>query len=202
MVATYVVLCSRRSRCGSRPGCSIAWNVGALGLSRPDCADDAAAPTANPRVEARPEDENQWVLLLLGIVAACAAHGGDRLGARPGQEHGRASPRPGISRWSARRILSAWTFIQVMFAMHYAGVYFAAVADGEPRRSRVSRQARAGLDGVRLSGFRRRLHLRQLRRQRHLEPDAAHLRRSRASSAFFFNTIILALAINIAAGFF
>ena len=30
-------------------------------------------------------------------------HRGDRLGARPGQEHDRLAARPGISRWSARR---------------------------------------------------------------------------------------------------
>ena len=28
---------------------------------------------ADPEVQARPEDENQWVLLLLGVVAASAA---------------------------------------------------------------------------------------------------------------------------------
>ena len=38
----------------------------------------------------------------------------------------RAGRRPAIWRWSALTLLSAWAFMQLMFALHYAGVYFHA----------------------------------------------------------------------------
>ena len=96
-------------------------------------------------------------------------------------------------------ILSAWTFIQVMFAIHYAGVYFAAVADGEP----------GGLEfpGKREPGWTEFVYQAFTVGCTFASSDAnvtsTRMRRIcviQGVVGFFFNTIILALAINIAAG--
>ncbi len=100
----------------------IAWNVGAwafLVLILIMVRD----PRRDARVQARPEDENQWVLVVLGIVAALAAI------AAIVWELG---PVKNLTGWAkaghltlvGATVLSAWTFLQVMFALHYAGVYF------------------------------------------------------------------------------
>ena len=72
MVATYVVLLFTPLVMRESTRLLIAWNVGGaayIGL----IALMMFRPTADPRVDARPEDENQWVLLLLGVFAAIAA---------------------------------------------------------------------------------------------------------------------------------
>ena len=177
----------------------IAWNLGAwayLGMM----ALMMTRPKAYARVDARPEDETQWVLVVLGVVAACAAM------AAIVWELGPVKTMEGLPKAEhlalvGASILSAWTFIQVMFAIHYAGVYFAALADGdrgglefpskaEPQWGEFVYQAFtvgctfASSDvGVASSRMRRICVIQGV-------------------VAFFFNTIILALAINIAAGFF
>ena len=81
------------------------------------------------------EDENQWALLTIAIVVATAALAAivfelgpvkDMAGWRKGLHIGLV----------AATILSAWTFTHVMFALHYAGEYYAPSDD----------EMRAGLD--------------------------------------------------------
>ena len=50
----------------------IAWNVGAWAFLVM-IAFMVADPRRDARVQARPEDENQWVLVVLGVIAALAA---------------------------------------------------------------------------------------------------------------------------------
>ena len=106
----------------------VAWNVGAWAFLLM-IAQMVVDPKRSARVHARPEDENQWVLVFVGIVAACAAI------AAIVWELGPVKDMTGLLKAGhlalvAATVLSAWTFLQVMFALHYAGVYFWA----PPRR--------------------------------------------------------------------
>jgi uncharacterized membrane protein len=199
VVAAYLVLLFLPLAMRESTRLVVAWNAGswayliliALMMLRPG---------ADPRIEARPEDESQWVLLVLGVIAACAAL------AAIVWELGPVKNMAGLAKagrlaLSAASILSAWTFIQVMFAIHYAGIYFGAVADGEP----------GGLDfpGKREPGWTEFLYQAFTVGCTFASSDtnvtSTRMRRTcviQGVVGFFFNTIILALAINIAAGLF
>src|SRR6202050_3176394 len=100
----------------------IAWNVGAwafLILILHMVMD----PRRDARVQSRPEDENQWVLVVLGIVAALAAIAAIVWELGPVKDM-TGWPKAGHLVLVAATVLSAWIFLQVMFALHYAGVYF------------------------------------------------------------------------------
>ena len=154
----------------------IAWNVGAWAFLLL-----IARMVTDPRREAsvwsRPEDENQWVLVVLGIVASLAAMAAIVWELGPVKNMA-GWEKAGHLTLVGLTVVSAWAFLQVMFALHYAGVYFQRHKGGVARRSRVSGQPAAGLDGVLLSGLHPRLHVRLLRRQCLLEADATDCRDS------------------------
>ncbi len=98
-------------------------------------------------------------------------------------------------------MLSSWTFIQVMFALHYAGVDF----------QQESGAVRGGLKfpGDRAPGWTEFLYQAFTVGCTFASSDvnvaSTRMRRIcviQGVVSFFFNTVILALAINIAAGFF
>jgi uncharacterized membrane protein len=157
-------------------------------------------PAANPRVEARPEDESQWVLLLLGVVAATAALAAIIWDLGPVKNMEGLDKAEHLALVTAS-ILTAWTFIQVLFAIHYAGVYFGAVADGD----------RGGLEfpGTPNPGWTEFVYQAFVVGCTFASSDtnvtSTRMRRIcviQGVVGFYFNTIVLALAINIAAGFF
>ena len=157
-------------------------------------------PTADPRVEARPEDENQWALLLLGVVAACAALAAIiwDLGPVKNLEGFAKAARLALVIAS---ILSAWTYIQVLFAIHYAGVYFGAVADGEPGGLQFPGKPDPGWMEFVYQAFTVGCTF----ASSDANVTSSRMRRIcviQGVVGFFYNTVILALAINIAAGFF
>ncbi len=98
----------------------IAWNVGAWAFLIM-----IAHMVKDPRQAARvrPEDENQWVLIVLGIVASLAAVAAIVWELGPVKNMA-GWEKAGHLALVAATVLSAWTFLQVMFALHYAGVYF------------------------------------------------------------------------------
>src|SRR5580658_7419412 len=106
----------------------IAWNVGAWAFLLM-----ILNMVMNPRREAsvfsRPEDENQWVLVVLGIVASLAAMAAIVWELGPVKDM-TGWAKAGHLTLVAATVLSAWTFLQVMFALHYAGVYFNPRAGG------------------------------------------------------------------------
>ena len=177
----------------------IAWNVGAwaflvmIALMMADRRREA-------RVQARPEDENQWVLVVLGIVASLAAT------AAIVWELGPVKNLAGFSKAAhltlvGATILSAWTFLNVMFALHYAGVYF----------QRLSGKFRGGLDfpGHAEPGWGEFVYQAFAVGCTFASSDvnitSTRMRRICAIQGvvfFFFNAIILALTINIAANLF
>ena len=199
MVATYFAFLAVPLALRERTRLLISWNVGVWAYLA-SIAQMMSRSTADARVEARPEDESRWVLVVLGVAAACAAM------AAIVWELGPVKTMEGLAKAGhlalvGVSILSAWTFIQVLFAIHYAGVYFAALVDGgrgglefpgkpEPQWGEFVYQAFtvgctfASSDVNVASSRMRRICVVQ------------------GVVAFFFNTIILALAINIAAGFF
>ena len=99
----------------------IAWNIGAWAFLVM-ILHMVIDPRREASVQSKPEDENQWVLVVLEL-------------SRPSPPSPRSSG--GWSSQELRRlaeaghlalvgstVLSAWGFLQVMFALHYAGVYF------------------------------------------------------------------------------
>ena len=176
-----------------------AWNVGAwayLGM----IALMMLRPTSTPRVEARPEDENQWVLLLLGVIAATAALAAIVWDLGPVKTM-EGFAKAGHLALVGVSILSAWAFIQVLFAVHYAGVYFAAVDDGEPGGLEFPRKPEPGWTEFVYQAFTVGCTF----ASSDTNVTSTRMRRIcviQGVVAFYFNTIILALAINIAAGLF
>ena len=100
----------------------IAWNVGAWAFLIL-----IARMVTDPRREAsvwsRPEDENQWVLVVLGIVASLAAMAAIVWELGPVKNMA-GWEKAGHLALVGLTVVSAWAFLQVMFALHYAGVYF------------------------------------------------------------------------------
>jgi uncharacterized membrane protein len=199
MVATYLVFLFAPVVIRESTRLLIAWNVGdwaylvliMLFFRRPD---------ADPKVDARPEDESQWVLVVLGVIAACASL------AAIVWELGPVKTMDGPAKAAhlalvVASILSAWTFIQIMFAIHYAGVYFGAVADGAPGGLEFPGKEQpcwtefvyqAFTVGCTFASSDTNVTSTRMRRICVIQGVVG----------FFFNTIVLALAINIAAGFF
>jgi uncharacterized membrane protein len=199
MVAAYVVLLFAPVFARESTRLLIAWNAGtcaylaliALMMGRRG---------ADPEIEARPEDESQWVLLLLGVVAASAAF------AAIIWELGPMKAMVGLAKAEhlvlvVASILSAWIFIQVMFAIHYAGVYFAAIADGEPGGLDFPCKPKPGWTEFVYQAF----VVGCTFASSDTNVTSTRMRRIcviQGVVGFFFNTILLALFINIAAGFF
>jgi uncharacterized membrane protein len=176
----------------------IAWNAGAgcflilIGVMFARSAGGGA------RTYAALEDENQGALLALAVFAAVAAM------AAIVWELGPVKDMTGLLKAGhiglvAATIITAWGFIHTMFALHYAGEYYASAPEGvraglrfpeedEPEWGEFLYQAFvigcacATADVNATSSAMRRVCL-------------VH-----GVVAFFFNTIILALTINIGAG--
>ncbi len=199
MVAAYVVLLFAPLAMRESTRLLVAWNVGAAAYLG-SIALMMGRPASNPRVEARPEDESQWVLLLLGVVAATAALAAIIWDLGPVKNMEGLAKAEHLALVSLS-ILTAWTYIQILFAIHYAGVYFGATDDGD----------RGGLEfpGNHDPGWTEFVYQAFVVGCTFASSDAnvtsSRMRRIcviQGVVGFFFNTIVLALAINIAAGFF
>ena len=177
----------------------IAWNVGAwafLVLILLMVRD----PKRDARVQSRPEDENQWVLVVLGIVAALAAIAAIVWELGPVKDM-TGWLKAGHLLLVAATVLSAWTFLQVMFALHYAGVYFT------PRKGGVA----GGLEfpGTPQPGwmefFYQAFVIGCTFASSDVNVTSMRMRRIvviQGVVGFFFNAIILALTINVTANLF
>jgi uncharacterized membrane protein len=177
----------------------LAWNAGAWAFLVM-IAIMVADPRREARVQARPEDENQWVLVVLGIVASLAATAAIvwELGPVKAME---GWAKAGHLALVGATVLSAWTFLQVMFALHYAGVYFTRHKGG----------IRGGLEfpGTPQPGwmefFYQSFVIGCTFASSDVNVTSMRMRRIviiQGVVGFFFNAIILALTINIAANLF
>jgi len=177
----------------------IAWNVGAwtfLVLVAIMVAD----PKGSAHRQAWLEDENQWMLLILGLVASCAALAAIVWELGPVKTMSGAPKAQHVALVLAS-LLSSWTFIQTMFALHYAGVYY----------GRAHGKIRGGLQflGTETPGWMEFVYqaftIGCTFASSDVNVTTSRMRRIvviQGVVSFFFNAIILALAINIAAGFF
>ena len=177
----------------------IAWNVGAwafLLLILHMVMDR----TRDARVESRPEDENQWVLVALGIVASLAAVAAIVWELGPVKNLS-GWPKTGHLTLVGLTVLSAWTFLQVMFALHYAGVYFQRHKGGVqgglefpdcPQPDWMEFFYQAFVIGCTFASSDVNVTSKRMRRIVVIQGVVG----------FFFNAIILALTINVAANLF
>jgi uncharacterized membrane protein len=177
----------------------IAWNVGAWAFLIM-ILHMVMDPRREASVFSRPEDENQWVLVVLGIVASLAAIAAIVWELGPVKTM-TGWPKAGHLALVAVTVLSAWTFLQVMFALHYAGVYFVrrrgAYQGGlefpgcsEPRWMEFFYQA--FVIGCTFASS--DVNVTSMRMRRIVVVQGV--------VGFFFNAIILALTINVAANLF
>ncbi len=177
----------------------VAWNVGTWAYLL-SIAVMMTRSTSNPRIEARPEDESHWVLVLLGVIAACASLAAIVWELGPVKTMAGAEKAGHLALVGAS-ILSAWTFIQVMFAIHYASVYFASRAEDAPGGLDFPGGSQPQWGEFVYQAFTVGCTF----ASSDVNVASPRMRRIcviQGVVAFFFNTIILALAINIAAGFF
>jgi uncharacterized membrane protein len=176
----------------------IAWNVGAwlfLGLI---AVMAARGSSDSVRAHAAEEDENQGALLAIAIVVATAALAAivfelgpvkDMTGLRKGEHIALV----------AATILSAWTFTHAMFALHYAGEYYAPGEDGVRAGLRFPEEETPGWGEFFYQAF----VIGCACATADVNATSRSMRRACLAHgvvAFFFNTIILALTINIGAG--
>jgi uncharacterized membrane protein len=177
----------------------IAWNVGAWAFLLM-VAVMVADPRRDARAQARPEDENQWVLAFLGVVAACSAV------AAIVWELGPVKNMTGVLKAEhlalvGATVMSAWTFLQVMFALHYAGVYFQPGSGGIHGGLEFPGGAQPGWGEFFYQSF----VIGCTFATSDVNVTSKRMRRIcviQGVVGFFFNAIILALTINIAANLF
>jgi uncharacterized membrane protein len=177
----------------------IAWNIGAWAFLVL-IWHMVTNPKREASVWARPEDEGQWALVVLGVVASLAATAAIVWELGPVKNMA-GWEKTGHLALVAATVLSAWTFLQVMFALHYAGVYFKRhkgvlagglqfPGDATPGWTEFFYQA--FVIGCTFASSDVNVTSTRMRRIVVLQGVAC----------FFFNAIILALTINVAANLF
>ncbi len=198
MVAVYLA-CPADLRVATRA--LLAWNAGALLFIGLVGLMIGRSSEASIRERAFLEDDNQWVLLALGTGAACASI------AAILAELGAVKDLAGLDKalhigLTTVTILSAWTFIHLLFALHYAEEYYA-----RPAASKGGARAGLRFPDEREPGYGDFLYYSFVIgcacATADVETVSKVMRRTTMAHgvvAFFFNTIILALTINIGAG--
>ena len=177
----------------------IAWNVGAWAFLIM-ILHMVTDPRREASVYSRPEDESQWVLVVLGIVASLAAVAAIVWELGPVKRM-TGWEKAGHLTLVGATVLSAWAFLQVMFALHYAGVYFVRRKGGYaaglvfpdcPQPGWMEFFYQAFVIGCTFASSDVNVTTMRMRRIVVLQGVAC----------FFFNAIILALTINVAANLF
>ena len=182
----------------------IAWNVGTILYIGLQLIAVSVATTTTIRWRARVTDEGKWAILILTTLAASASLGAifaqlavtkDMKGLTQGLHLGLA----GLT------IVSAWIFIHLSFALHYAHEYFDETKGKDGEKS----ERRGGLNfpNTEEPDYWDFLYFSFIIGVASQTADVsitskAMRRTSLAHSvlSFFFNSAILALTINIAAG--
>lgn len=177
----------------------IGWNVGALLYLALAARMMFWSSHERMRTRALQQDEGRILVLTLVVLAAIAS-----LGAIVGQlsvvkdMHG--TLRYAHIGLAVMTILSSWAFTQVMFALHYAHDYYAALGRG---------QESGGLDfpGSHAPEYGDFLYFASVIGTSGQTADVSFTSRTMRRTglvhcvlAFFFNTTLLALTINIASG--
>jgi uncharacterized membrane protein len=163
----------------------------------------ASSSEESIRAHAASEDERQWVLLVIGTAAACAA-----LAAIVSE----LGPVKDMTGWSKAAhlalvtgtIVTAWTFIHLLFTVHYAHEYY---ADEDDDLSTPDVREGLKFPGDRNPTYPDFLYFSFVigcaSQTADVETVSRVMRQTTLAHgivSFFFNTVILALTINIGAG--
>ena len=198
MIVAYFALAGAGLREATRA--LVAWNAGSWSFLALILAMAVRAPRDSVRSHAWTEDENPWVLLLVGVFAAMAAMAAIVWELGPVKEL-TGPPKAGHIALVAATILSAWAFIHVMFAMHYAGAYYAPDDGGTRGGLKFAGDDDPGWWEFLYQAF----VIGCACATADVNTTTSAMRvtcLTQGVVAFFFNTIILALTINIGAGLF
>lgn len=176
----------------------IAWNIGAGLYIAATLHMMFSSSESTIRRRALAQDEGQWVILVLIVLSAliCLAAVVIELsdaktltGARRYQHIGHA----------VLTIASSWFFTQLMFAQHYAHVYYQALESGEPGGLQFPEEP--------LPDYTDFLYMACVIGTSGQTADVSFTGRSmrrigllHCLLCFFFNTTVLALTVNIASG--
>jgi uncharacterized membrane protein len=178
----------------------IAWNAGALLYVILAALMMRGATSSQIRHRAQLQDEGQYAILVLVVLAAIAS-----LGAIGGElavvkdMHGLV--KRGHIALAGLTVVSSWAFIQIMFALHYASMYYAAIARGQPAGLRFPHDLAPDFGDF--------FYFSAIIGTSGQTADVAFVSRTmrRIGSvhcilAYMFNTVVLALLINIGASMF
>jgi uncharacterized membrane protein len=178
----------------------IGWNVGAWVFLASITYMMANSDDAGIRKHAHQEDETPFVLLVIAVLAAGAAVAAILWELGPVKDMKGANKALHLCLVGAT-VLSAWAFTHLMFALHYAAQYYVAEDDDDGLRGGfVFPQCdKPGWGEFCYEAFvigcacaTADVNL--------TSPGARAVCLMQGVVAFFFNTIILALTINIGAG--
>jgi uncharacterized membrane protein len=179
----------------------VAWNIGAGCFLTLIAVMMTRSGSGGARAHAALEDENPWVLLLIAVFAAAAAL------AAIVWELGPVKDMTGLPKAEhiglvGVTIFTAWGFIHTMFALHYAGEYYApAPGPGGVRAGlRFPEEEEPSWGEFVYQAF----VIGCACATADVNATSKAMRRAclvHGVVSFFFNTIILALTINIGAGF-
>lgn len=182
----------------------IGWNAGALLYFILAGTMIATASHESTARRAETEDEGRFVILALTILAAAAAIGA--IIAQLGAVKDVKGLLKGLHiALAATTIVSAWALIHLMFALHYAHEYFSkrATPDGQPAKPRGG----LGFPGTETPDYLDFLYFSYIIgvacQTADVDIPSPTIRRMallHGVLAFFFNSVILALMVNIAAG--
>jgi uncharacterized membrane protein len=182
----------------------ISWNVGALLFIALVGWMMARSTEEGIIAHAAEEDAGRWILLFVGTVAACASL------AAMFAELGAVKDMTGFSKaahiiLTAVTIVSAWTFIHLLFTLHYAHEYYGDV-DDDPATPPAARRGLnfPGAGNPTYSDFLYYSFVIGCASQTADVATSSKVMRQTTLAhgvvSFFFNTVILALTINIGAG--
>jgi uncharacterized membrane protein len=176
----------------------IAWNAGTVLYLLLAAVMMAGSTHETMQQRARLEDEGRHVVLVLvivAVIASLAAIGGQLVVVRA--MHG--WPRYAHIGLAALTVLTSWAFMHLVFALHYAHDFYGDLTRGRAPGLEFPGKEKpdygdfvyfAAIIGTSAQTADVSLTTRAMRRL-----GAAH-----CILSFFFNTIVLALTINIAAG--
>ncbi len=178
----------------------IGWNVGAWGFIAMVSRMMLSSRGADIRDHAVQEDEKPAVLLVVASIAAFAALAAIVLELGPVKDL-QGAPKAGHLTLVGATIFSTWAFTHLMFAMHYAAQYYAVgQSEGEVRGGFAFPQCDTpGWGEFCYEAF--TIGCACATADVNLTSRGARVVcLIQSIIAFFFNTIILALTINIGAG--
>lgn len=159
----------------------------------------ATAPRALLVREASELDDSALVVLLFAILATAASFGGIFMLVFGEQEQG--APRIAHLSLAVATMVGSWLFVQVVFAIHYAHLYYGANAAGE-RRGGLDFNGDESPDFWDFFYF--SVTIGATSQTSDTAITAKLMRRVailQTIYAYFFNTSVLAFAINMAASF-